>query len=159
LLDMIGSTMPDFLGRYRNLNLLFEGARTTAGLPTFLQTIKGGLFAFKSSTDKGSAAAALAQLVAAASGLKDQTRVAFMQSSFTPGPDDAGSSFSSSATSVGVSAAAAGAAPAPAPAGSSVDSAAAGVKSAVADSIANAAKEAAKKGLGGLLKNPFGKKH
>ncbi|HEV7839275.1 MAG TPA: YCF48-related protein [Gemmatimonadaceae bacterium] len=155
LLDMIGSTMPGFLGRYRNLNLLFEGARTTAGLPTFLQTVKGGLAAFKSSTDKGSAAAALAQLVAAASGLKDQTRVAFMQSSFTPGPEDSGSGFSSSATSVDVTASSA----AVAPAGSTVDSAAAGVKSAVADSIANAAKEAAKKGLGGLLKNPFGKKH
>ncbi len=35
----------------------------------------------------------------------------------------------------------------------------AGAKSAVADSIANAAKEAAKKKLGGLLKNPFGRKH
>jgi hypothetical protein len=157
LLDMIGSTMPNFLGRYRNLNLLFEGARTTAGLPTFLQTVKGGLAAFKSSTDKGSAASALAQLVAAASGLKDQTRVAFMQSSFTPGPEDSGSGFSSSATAVGVSSS--GAAAAAAPAGSTVDSAAAGIKSAVADSVASAAKEAAKKGLGGLLKNPFGKKH
>ena len=155
LLDMIGSTMPDFLGRYRNLNLLFEGARTTAGLPTFLQTVKGGLASFKSSTDKGSAAAALAQLVAAASGLKDQTRVAFMQSSFTPGPEDNASGFSSSSTPLGVSSAGAGAAPA----GSVTDSAAAGVKQAVADSIAKAAKEAAKKGLGGLLKNPFGKKN
>jgi hypothetical protein len=157
LLDMIGSTMPNFLGRYRNLNLLFEGARTTAGLPTFLQTVKGGLAAFKSSTDKGSAASALAQLVAAASGLKEQTRVAFMQSSFTPGPEDSGGAFSSSATSVGVSTS--GAAATAAPAGSTADSAAAGIKSAVADSVANAAKEAAKKGLGGLLKNPFGKKH
>jgi len=147
LLDAIGTTMPDFLGRYRNLNLLFEGARTTAGLPNWLQTVKGGLAAFRSSTDKASAAAALAQLVGAADSLKNQTRVAFMQSSFTPGPEDAGSGFSSSApAAVGVSAAAA-------PTGSAVDSA----KSAVADSVANAAKEAAKKKLGGLLKNPFGK--
>ena len=152
LLDVIGTTMPDFLGRYRNLNLLFEGARTTAGLPSWLQTVKGGLAAFRSSTDKSSAAAALAQLVSAADSLKNQTRVAFMQSSFTPGPGDAGSAFSSAPTAVGVSAAA--------PEAASVDSSAvAAAKSAVADSIANAAKEAAKKKLGGLLKNPFGKKN
>lgn len=149
LLDVIGTSMPDFLGRYRNLNLLFEGARTTAGMPSWLQTVKGGLAAFRSSTDKSSAAAALAQLVSAADSLKNQTRVAFMQASFTPGPGDAASGFSSTPAPAGVSAAA--------PGGASVDSAAAGVKSAVADSIANAAKEAAKKKLGGLLKNPFGK--
>ena len=145
LLDVIGTSMPDFLARYRNLNLLFEGARTAAGMPSWLQTVKGGLAAFRSSTDKSSAAAALAQIVAAADSLKTQTNVAFQQSSFAPGPQDAtsggGPGFSQTAPPV------------------AVDSAAAGVKSAVADSVANAAKEAAKKGLGGLIKNPFGKKH
>jgi photosystem II stability/assembly factor-like uncharacterized protein len=146
LLDAIGSTMPDFLGRYRNLNLLFEGARTAAGMPSWLQTVKGGLAAFRSSTDKSSAAAALAQLVSAADSLKNQTRVAFMQSSFTSGSDDAGSASSSTPATPSASASAPAAAVV-------VDS----TKSAVADSIANAAKEAAKKKLGGLLKNPFGK--
>jgi photosystem II stability/assembly factor-like uncharacterized protein len=144
LLDVIGTSMPDFLGRYRNLNLVFEAARTTAGMPSWLQTVKGGLAAFRSSTDKSSAAAALAQLVGAADSLKTQTRVAFMLSAFTPGPNDSASGFSSEsapATAVAVTA----------------DSTTAEVKSAVADSIANAAKQAAKKGLGGLLKNPFGK--
>jgi photosystem II stability/assembly factor-like uncharacterized protein len=140
LLDVIGSSMPDFLARYRNLNLLFEGARTAAGMPTWLQTVKGGLAAFRSSTDKSSAAAALAQLVNAADSLKNQTSVAFMQTSFTPGPGDSASGFSST--------------PATTPATTTADSAAAGAKSAIADSLANAAK----KGLGGLLKNPFGKK-
>jgi hypothetical protein len=144
LLDVIGTSMPDFLARYRNLNLLFEGARTAAGMPTWLQTVKGGLAAFRSSTDKSSAAAALAQLVSAADSLKNQTSVAFMQTSFTPGPNDSASGFSS--------------APATTPAATTADSAAAGAKSAIADSLANAAKDAAKKGLGGLLKNPFGKK-
>jgi photosystem II stability/assembly factor-like uncharacterized protein len=140
LLDVIGSSMPDFLARYRNLNLLFEGARTAAGMPTWLQTVKGGLAAFRSSTDKSSAAAALAQLVGAADSLKNQTSVAFMQTSFTPGPDDSASGFSSTSATT--------------PAATTADSAAAGAKSAIADSLANAAK----KGLGGLLKNPFGKK-
>jgi photosystem II stability/assembly factor-like uncharacterized protein len=144
LLDAIGTSMPDFLARYRNLNLLFEGTRTAAGMPSWLQTVKGGLAAFRSSTDKSSAAAALAQIVSAADSLKNQTSVAFMQTSFTQGPEDAASGFSST--------------PPPATAAAaSVDSAAAGAKSAVADSVANAAKAAAKKKLGGLLKNPFGK--
>ena len=145
LLDVIGTSMPDFLARYRNLNLLFEGARTTAGMPTWLQTVKGGLAAFRSLADNSSAAAVLAQLVSASDNLKNQTQVAFMQTSFTQGPEDGASGFSSM--------------PAPAATAVRVDSAATGAKSAVADSIANAAKDAAKKGLGGLLKNPFGKKH
>lgn len=145
LLDAIGTSMPDFLARYRNLNLLFEGTRTAVGMPSWLQTVKGGLAAFRSSTDKSSAAAALAQIVSAADSLKTQTKVAFQQTSFAAGPEDTSSGFSSSAT-------AATSAPT-----SVVDSAAAGAKSAVADSVANAAKEAAKKKLGGLLKNPFGK--
>ena len=88
LLDVIGSSIPDFLARYRNLNLLFEGARTAAGMPTWLQTVKGGLAAFRSSTDKSSAAAALAQLVSAADSLKNQTSVAFLKTSFTAGPEN-----------------------------------------------------------------------
>ncbi len=149
LLDVIGTSMPDFLGRYRNLNLLFEGARTAAGLPSWLQTVKGHLAALRSSTDKNSAAAALAQLVSAADSLKNQTRVAFLRASFTPGPGDAAAGASSTPDPVGVSAAA--------PEGVRVDSAAARGKSGVADSIASAAKQAAKKKLGGFLKNPFGK--
>ncbi|HEY3746986.1 MAG TPA: hypothetical protein VGL17_12120 [Gemmatimonadaceae bacterium] len=145
LLDAIGASMPDFLARYRNLNLLFEGARTAVGMPSWLQTVKGGLAAFRSSTDKSSAAAALAQIVSAADSLKTQTRVAFMQTSFAAGPEDTSGGFAPSASATA-------AAPT-----SVVDSAAAGAKSAVADSVANAAKEAAKKKLGGLLKNPFGK--
>ena len=141
LLDVIGTSMPDFFARYRNLNLLFEGARTAASMPTWLQTVKGGLAAFRSSTDKSSATAALAQLVSAADSLKNQTHVAFLQTSFTPGPEDSAPGFSSM------------------PATAGVNSAATGAKSAEADSVGNAVKEAAKKGLGGLLKNPFGKKH
>lgn len=86
LLDVIGASMPNFLARYSNLNLLFEGARTTAGMPAWLQTVKGGLAAFRSSTDKSSAATALAQLVSAADSLKIQTGVAFLKTSFAAGP-------------------------------------------------------------------------
>ena len=141
LLDVIGSTMPDFLSRYRNLNLLFEGARTAAGMPTWLQTLRGGLAAFRASSDKSSAAAALAQLLAATDSLKTQTRVAFMQSAFTPGAGDAASGFS------------------PMPAATAVDSAQAGAKNDAAGAARKAATDAVKKGVGGLLKNPFGRPH
>ena len=140
LLDVIGSTMPDFLSRYRNLNLLFEGARTASGMPAWLQTVRGGLAAFRASSDKSSAAAALAQLLSAADSLKTQTRVAFMRSSFTPAADDAASNF----------------APMPA-AAVAVDSAKPGAKNDAADAAKKAAADAVKKGVGGLLKNPFGR--
>lgn len=146
LLDAIGSSMPNFLARYRNLNLLFEGTRTAAGMPSWLQTVKGGLAAFRSSTDKSSAAAALAQLVGAVDSLKTQTRVAFQQASFSPGADDANTGAATSGFSS-------------TPATAAVDSTAAGVQSAVVDSVGKAATSAVKKGIGGLIKNPFGKKH
>lgn len=146
LLDVIGSSMPDFLARYRNLNLLFEGTRTAAGMPSWLQTVKGGLAAFRSSTDKSSAAAALAQLVGAVDSLKTQTRVAFQQTSFAAGAEDASTGGSASGFSS-------------TPATAVADSTATGVKSAIADSAGKAATDAVKKGIGGLLKNPFGKKH
>jgi photosystem II stability/assembly factor-like uncharacterized protein len=146
LLDAIGSSMPDFLARYRNLNLLFEGTRTAAGMPSWLQTVKGGLAAFRSSPDKTSAAAALAQLVGAVDSLKTQTRVAFQQTSFASGAEDA----SATSTASGFSST---------PATSVADSATTEVKSAVADSVGKAATDAVKKGIGGLIKNPFGKKH
>jgi photosystem II stability/assembly factor-like uncharacterized protein len=139
LLDVIGTTMPDFLARYRNLNLLYEGARTAVGMPSWLQNVKSSLAAFRASTDKTSAAAALAQLLSATDSLHTQTNVAFEQTSFTPGPDDGASGFSF------------------APASPTVDSAKSGVKSAATDSAGKAVKDAVKKGLGGLFK--FGKKH
>lgn len=139
LLDVIGTSMPDFLARYRNLNLLYEGARTAVGMPSWLQNVKTSLAAFRASTDKSSAAAALAQLLSATDSLHTQTNVAFEQSSFTPGPDDSASGFAFT------------------PASATVDSTKSGVKSAAVDSAAKAAKDAVKKGLGGLFK--LGKKN
>jgi len=105
LLDVIGASMPDFLARYRNLNLLFEGARTATGMPAWFQTVKGGLAAFRSSTDKSSAAAALAQLVSAADSLKNQTSVAFLKTSFTAGPENPAPGTSAMPTTTSVSSA------------------------------------------------------
>ena len=138
LLDAVGATMPNFLARYRNLNLLYEGAQTGAGMPAWLQSVREGLAAFRSSTDKSSAAAALARLVSAADSLKTQTQVAFLQGSFAPGNDEL---------------------PAFTPTSASAATDSSTAKGARKDATSAAKKEAAdavKKGIGGLLKRPFG---
>jgi photosystem II stability/assembly factor-like uncharacterized protein len=80
LLDAIGASMPQFLSRYRNVNLVFEGARTSASLPGWFETVKQGFATFRSSSDKSAASAALAQMMSAADSLKTETRLAFQKS-------------------------------------------------------------------------------
>jgi photosystem II stability/assembly factor-like uncharacterized protein len=80
LLDLIGANVPQFLARYRNLNLVFEGARTSAALPGWLETVKEGFSSFKSAPDKNAAQAALAQMMSAADSLRIETRLAFQTS-------------------------------------------------------------------------------
>ena len=79
LLDAVGASVPQFLSRYRNLNLMFEGARTTASLPGWLETVKQGFAAFRNASDKTAAAGALAQIISAADSLKTETRLAFQK--------------------------------------------------------------------------------
>ena len=79
LLDAVGASVPQFLSRYRNLNLVFEGARTTASLPGWLETVKQGFASFRSASDKNAAAGALAQIMSAADSLKTETRLAFQK--------------------------------------------------------------------------------
>ena len=83
LLDAISAHVPQFLAKYRNLNLVFEGARTSAALPGWFETVKQGYAAFKSSTDKGGAQTALAQMISAADSLRTETRLAFQKNPAT----------------------------------------------------------------------------
>ncbi len=83
LLDAISAHVPQFLAKYRNLNLVFEGARTSAALPGWFETVKEGYAAFKSSTDKGGAQTALAQMISAADSLRTETRLAFQKNPAT----------------------------------------------------------------------------
>jgi len=80
LLDAVGASVPQFLSRYRNLNLVFEGARTSASLPGWFQTVKEGFASFRGASDKTAAAGALAQIMSAADSLKRETRLAFQKS-------------------------------------------------------------------------------
>jgi hypothetical protein len=79
LLDAIGASVPQFLSRYRNLNLVFEGARTSASLPGWFKTVKEGFATFRTASDKTAAAGALAEIVSAADSLKTETRLAFQK--------------------------------------------------------------------------------
>jgi photosystem II stability/assembly factor-like uncharacterized protein len=80
ILDAVGASVPQFLSRYRNLNLVYEGARTSAALPGWLDTVKEGFATFRSAPDRGTAQAALTQLLSAADSLKTETRLAFQKS-------------------------------------------------------------------------------
>ena len=79
LLDAVGASVPQFLSRYRNLNLVFEGARTSASLPGWFKTVKEGFATFRSASDKTAAAGALAEIVSAADSLRTETRLAFQK--------------------------------------------------------------------------------
>jgi len=80
LLDAVGASMPQFLARYRNLNLVYEGARTSAALPGWFETVKAGFATFRSAPDRSAAQAALARMLSAADSLKTETRLAFQKS-------------------------------------------------------------------------------
>jgi len=86
LLDAVGASMPQFLSRYRNLNLVFEGAKTSASLPGWFQTVKQGFATFRTASDKNAAAGALAQIMSAADSLKTETRLAFQKTPASHAP-------------------------------------------------------------------------
>ena len=79
VLDAISAHVPQFLARYKNLNLVFEGARTSAALPGWFETVKQGFASFRSASDKSAAQAALAQMISAADSLRTETRLAFQK--------------------------------------------------------------------------------
>ena len=59
LVQAASGIVPDFLARYRNLNLLAQGLRTAGMLPEQLDSLKTSLHAFRSATDRSTAAQAL----------------------------------------------------------------------------------------------------
>lgn len=86
LLDAVGASVPQFLSRYRNLNLVFEGARTSTSLPGWFETVKQGFASFRSASDKNAAAGALARIVSAADSLKTETKLAFQKTPASHAP-------------------------------------------------------------------------
>jgi hypothetical protein len=75
----IAKSLPSFLAKYKNTNLLIAGLRMLTDLPGRFGDLRTALRAFKQATDKDSAEAALASLGIAIQALHQSTEVAFQQ--------------------------------------------------------------------------------
>jgi photosystem II stability/assembly factor-like uncharacterized protein len=83
ILGALSKTLPEFIGKYRNLNLLMATVRMGAELPGQYRSVKGGLNGFAKAEDREGAQAALAAVSAALSAFKQTTAVS-MQKQLPP---------------------------------------------------------------------------
>lgn len=144
-LAALSTTLPEFIGKYRNLNLLLAAIRMGAELPAEYRSLKGDLRTFRRAQDKESAQAALAGVIEALSALKQTTSIA-MQKELPPVPEaEAFAPESGGASSASGNAKATSSAKEK---DGVVDAAKEGAKAGAKD----AAKDAAKKGIGGILR-------
>jgi hypothetical protein len=88
LLGALSQSLPQFVDRYRNLNLLVAGVRMGAELPDQYRSVKGGLHAFRTAASKEAARAALDGVSQALGAFKKTTSVAFQKE--LPPPDGGG---------------------------------------------------------------------
>jgi len=77
-------SLPQFVARFKNTNLLVAGLRMLSTMPSQLSDVRTALRDFKSATDKQGAQAALARLGSAAGSLRQSTRTAFQKEGTTP---------------------------------------------------------------------------
>lgn len=85
ILGALSQTLPEFIGKYKNLNLLLAAIRMGAELPGEYRAVKGGLRAFRKAANKEEAQGALAGVSAALSAFKQTTSVS-MQQQLPPPP-------------------------------------------------------------------------
>jgi len=79
VISAVAQSLPQFLSRNKNNNLLLAGLRTITDLPVQFGAVKTGLRAFRKAGDKASALQALAQVSAAADALHHSTAIAFQK--------------------------------------------------------------------------------
>ncbi len=79
ILGLVLQSLPQFVTRFKNTNLLVAGLRMLSTMPSQLGDLRGALRDFKTATDKQGAQAALARLAGAAGSLKQSTRLAFQK--------------------------------------------------------------------------------
>jgi photosystem II stability/assembly factor-like uncharacterized protein len=79
VLTAVTGIVPQFLGQYKNTNLLLAGLRMLTDLPGHINDLNGALRAFRKAPDKAAAQAAVAQVAAAVQGLTQSTAVAFQK--------------------------------------------------------------------------------
>lgn len=151
VLGALSQTLPEFIGKYRNLNMLLAAIRMGAVLPNEYRAVKGGLRAFRKANNKEEAQGALAGVTAALSALKQTTAVS-MQQELPPPPGDEPEA---AASPNAMMSPASGAAGTPRALQMVADSAGSAVKDSSKAAGKDAVKEAAdkaKKALGGLLR-------
>lgn len=95
LLTAVTGLVPQFLGQYKNTNLLVAGLQMLSDLPGDVNELNTALRAFRKAPDKVGAQAALAQVAAAIQGLRQTTAVAF-QKQLPPQSEAAGEAGSAS---------------------------------------------------------------
>ncbi len=79
VLAAVTGIVPQFLGQYKNTNLLLAGLRMLTDLPARVNELNRSLRAFRKAPDKAAAQAALAQVTAALQGLSQSTNVAYQK--------------------------------------------------------------------------------
>lgn len=70
VLRAVGGIVPDFLAKYKNLNLLVQGLRTAAVLPEMSDSVRTAFQAFRTAADRPAATTALAGLKSVLASLK-----------------------------------------------------------------------------------------
>ena len=81
ILGAVLQSLPQFVTRFKNTNLLVAGLRMLSTMPSQLNDVRSALRDFKSATDKQGAQAALMRLGSAAGSLRQSTRAAFQKES------------------------------------------------------------------------------
>jgi photosystem II stability/assembly factor-like uncharacterized protein len=79
ILGAVLQSLPQFVTRFKNTNLLVAGLRMLSTMPAQLGDVRSALRDFKSATDKQGAQAALLRLGGAAGSLRQSTRQAFQK--------------------------------------------------------------------------------
>ena len=79
ILSAVLQSLPDFVAKFKNTNLLAAALRMLTTMPSQLGELRSAFRSFKQATDKEAAKAALAQLASAATALHQSTKAAFQK--------------------------------------------------------------------------------
>ncbi len=79
ILGAVLKSLPQFVSRFKNTNLLVAGLRMLSTMPSQLGDVRSAIREFRSATDKEGAQAALARLGSAAGSLQQSTQAAFQK--------------------------------------------------------------------------------
>jgi photosystem II stability/assembly factor-like uncharacterized protein len=85
VLKAVGGIVPDFISKYKNLNLLAQGLRTAAALPEMSDSLRTAFRSFRTAADRPAAASALSGLKNILGSLKAAVDTALQKRNSQPG--------------------------------------------------------------------------